>query len=181
MTDQATTAEARSNRAINVISVVVPVLVAVLLGMPRKVELGEWTKALPHVIGSINTATTAALVLGFAFIRFRLVTAHRAMMTLSFGLGIVFLVCYVTYHLSNPANRFAGEGPIRYVYFFTLITHVGFSLVVLPLVLRAMYFAVSGRFAEHRRVARFAYPIWLYVAATGVIVYLFVYHLYPAP
>jgi putative membrane protein len=169
------------NQAINVISVAVPLAVALLLGLPYKADLGSWTKTLPHVIGSINTVTTLALVLGFVFIKLRRIGAHRAMMALSFGLGVVFLICYITYHVSNPANRFAGTGAARPVYFFALITHVGFSLIVLPLVLRAMYFAVSGRFAEHRRIARFAYPIWLYVAVTGVLVYLFVYHLYPAP
>jgi putative membrane protein len=170
----------QSKIAINIISFVIPIVVAILLGIPRKLDLGEWTKSLPHVIGTINSLTAVALVLGFAFIKMKRIRLHQAMMTLSFGLGGVFLICYVTYHLSNPANRFTGEGLVRYVYYFTLITHVGLSLIVLPLVLRAMYFAANGRFQEHRRVARFAYPIWLYVAITGVLVYLFVYQLFPA-
>ncbi len=170
----------QSNLVINLISIIVPIVVAILLGLPQKVDLGPWTKKLPHVIGSINSVTSLALVLGLAFIKMRKIRLHQAMMTLSFALGGVFLVCYVTYHLSNPSNRFVGEGFIRYVYFFTLITHVGLSLVVLPLVLRAMYFAATERFEEHRRIARFAYPIWLYVAFTGVMVYAFVYHFFPA-
>lgn len=172
--------EKRSNLVINVISIVVPVVVAVLLGLPQKIELGEWTRSLPHVIGTINSVTAAALVLGLVFVKMKRIALHRAMMTLAFGLGGVFLVCYVTYHLSNPANRFTGEGFWRYVYFFALISHVLLSLIVLPLVLRAMYFAVTGQFEAHRRIVRFAYPIWLYVAVSGVTVYLFVYQLFPS-
>ena len=89
------------------------------------------------------------------------------------------LICYVTYHVSNPANKFNGEGAVRYVYFFLLITHIGLSLVVLPLVLRAMFYAVTGQFVRHQSVVRYAYPIWLYVSATGVIVYLMLYQLFP--
>ncbi len=170
----------QSNLAINLVSVVIPVVVAILLGIPTKLDLGSWTKNLPHVIGTINSITSILLVLGLIFIKLRKIGLHQTMMTLSFGLGGVFLVCYVIYHLSNPSNRFNGEGFVRGIYFFTLITHVGLSLVVLPLVLRAAYFAANKRFEEHRRVARFAYPIWLYVAVTGVLVYLFVYHLYPS-
>lgn len=170
----------RSNFFINAVSIIVPLVVAILLGLPNKLDLGAWTKSLPHVIGTINTVTTAALVLGLVFIKMRRIGAHQAMMTLAFALGGLFLVCYVLYHLTNPANRFTGEGFVRYIYFFTLITHIGFSLVVLPLVLRGMYFAATKQFAAHKRIVRYAYPIWLYVSATGVMVYVFVYQLYPA-
>jgi putative membrane protein len=169
-----------SNTTINLLSIIIPLVVALLLGIPTKLDLGGWTKSLPHVIGTVNTLTTIALVLGFVFIKMRRIGLHRAMMTLSFGLGVVFLICYVTYHLTNPSNRFTGEGFFRYLYLFILISHIGLSLVVLPLVLRAMYFSWQERFAEHRRVARFAFPIWLYVSVTGVLVYAFVYHLFPA-
>lgn len=169
----------KSNVFINTISIVIPVIVVILLGIP-KLDLGEWTRSLVHVIGLINSLTTVALVLGLIFIKLKKISLHQAMMTISFGLGGIFLVCYVLYHATNPANKFTGEGFIRYVYFFILITHIGFSFVVLPLVLRAMYFAATRQFAAHKKIVRFAYPIWLYVSATGVMVYLFVYHLYPA-
>lgn len=169
----------KSNIFINTISIVVPLLVVLLLSIP-KLDLGGWTRSLVHVIGLINTLTTVALVLGLIFIKLKKISLHQAMMTISFGLGGVFLICYVIYHLTNPANKFTGEGFIRYVYFFTLITHVGFSFVVLPLVLRAMYYAATRQFAAHKKIVRFAYPIWLYVSVTGVMVYLFVYHFFPA-
>jgi putative membrane protein len=170
----------KSNIFINTISIVVPLVVAILLGVQNKLDLGEWTRGLPHVIGTINTLTTLALILGLVFIKMKKISLHQSMMTLAFGLGGIFLVCYVIYHMTNPSNKFAGEGVVRYVYFFTLITHIGFSLVVLPLVLRAMYYAATRQFAAHKKIVRYAYPIWLYVSVTGVMVYLFVYQLFPA-
>ena len=176
----AQTAERANDKSIfwiNLLSVVVPVVVAVLLGLPAKLDLGAWTKSLSHVIGAINSLTTVLLVAGLIFIRQNKINLHRAAMTGAFSLGALFLICYVTYHLTNPANRYNGTGFSRYVYFFFLITHVLLSLVVLPLVLRAMFFAVTNRFDRHKRIVRYAYPIWLYVSASGVIVYLMLYHL----
>jgi len=172
--------ETKSKLLINVISIVVPVAVAVMLAFPNKLNLGEWTKNLSHVIGAVNTLTTAVLIAGLIFIKRKKIDYHRAAMTTAFALGGLFLICYITYHISNPANKFNGEGFIRYIYFFLLITHIGFSLVVLPLVLRAMFYALTNQFARHKSVVRFAYPIWLYVSATGVIVYLMLYQLFPA-
>ncbi|HEX8567947.1 MAG TPA: DUF420 domain-containing protein [Pyrinomonadaceae bacterium] len=176
----AQTAERANDKSIfwiNLLSVVVPVIVTVLLGLPAKLDLGAWTKSLSHVIGAINSLTTVLLVAGLIFIRQNKINLHRAAMTGAFSLGALFLICYVTYHLTNPANRYNGEGFSRYVYFFFLITHVLLSLIVLPLVLRAMFFAVTNRFDRHKRIVRYAYPIWLYVSASGVIVYLMLYHL----
>ena len=176
----AQTAERPNDKSIfwiNLLSVVVPVIVAILLGLQAKLDLGGWTKSLSHVIGAINSLTTVLLVAGLVFIRQNKINLHRAAMTGAFSLGALFLICYVTYLLTNPANRYNGEGFSRYVYFFFLITHVLLSLVVLPLVLRAMFFAVTNRFDRHKRIVRYAYPIWLYVSASGVIVYLMLYHL----
>jgi putative membrane protein len=176
----AQTAERPNDKSIfwiNLLSIVVPIVVAVLLGLPAKLDLGAWTKSLSHIIGAINSLTTVLLVAGLIFIRQNKINLHRAAMTGAFSLGALFLICYVTYHLTNPANRYNGAGFSRYVYFFFLITHVLLSLVVLPLVLRAMFFAVTNRFDRHKRIVRYAYPIWLYVSASGVIVYLMLYHL----
>ncbi|HEY0426625.1 MAG TPA: DUF420 domain-containing protein [Pyrinomonadaceae bacterium] len=172
--------EKNSRLFINTISIVVPIVVAVLLSLPNKLDLGAWTKNLAHAIGLINTLTTFTLIFGLVFIKTGKIEAHRLMMSISFALGGLFLICYVTYHLTNPANRFAGEGFVRYAYLFLLATHVLLSLVVLPLVLRAMFFAVTGQFARHKRVVRYAYPIWLYVSVSGVAVYLLLYQLFSA-
>jgi len=172
--------ELKSNLLINTLSIVIPMAVAVMLSFPNKLNLGEWTKNLSHVIGAVNSLTTIVLIAGLVFIKQKKIGLHRIAMTTAFTLGGLFLVCYVTYHTSNPANKFSGEGVPRYIYLFFLITHIGLSLVVLPLVLRAMLFGVTGQFARHKKIVRFAYPIWLYVSVTGVIVYLMLYQLFPS-
>lgn len=172
--------EKKSNLLINVISVVVPLAVVVMISFPNLLSFGDWTKILPHAIGGINFLTTVILIFGLIFIKLNKVHFHRFAMTSAFALGGLFLVCYVTYHISNPANKFNGEGFIRSIYLFVLITHIGLSLIVLPLVLRAMFFALTKQFARHKRIVKYAYPIWLYVSATGVIVYLMLYQLFPS-
>lgn len=172
--------ENKSRLLINIISVVVPLAVTGMLAFPNKLDLGGWTKNLSHVIGGINTLTTLALIAGFVFVKQKKVQQHRIAMTTAFALGGVFLICYVVYHSTNPANKFTGEGAARFLYLFLLITHIGLSLVVLPLVLRAMFFAVTRQFARHKKIVKYAYPIWLYVSASGVIVYLLLYHIFPA-
>jgi putative membrane protein len=159
---------------INVVSITVPLVVAILLGIRQKVDLGAWTKALPHVIGAINTLTSISLIYGLFLIKQKQIERHRKVMTFAFLLGGVFLICYVLYHLTNPSTSYGGEGFVRYFYYFILISHILLSLVVLPLVLRAYYFAWIGEFVSHRKLTRFAFPIWLYVSITGVIAYLMI-------
>lgn len=166
--------EKRSMTLINVISVAVPVVVAVLLGIRQKVDLGEWTKVLPHLIGAINTLTSILLIYGFFLITRKQIARHRRVMSMAFLMGGVFLVCYVLYHLTNPSTSYGGTGAVKYFYYFILISHILLSLVVLPLVLRAYYFAWIKAFDLHRKLTRFAFPIWLYVSITGVIAYLMI-------
>jgi putative membrane protein len=165
---------------INILSVAVPLAVVGMLAIPYKLDLGSWTKALAHVIGVINTLTTILLVFGLILIWQNKIELHRRVMTGAFTLGAFFLVCYVIYHLTNPPNRFTGTGLARGIYLFVLFSHIALSMVVLPLVLRAMFFAVTGQFSRHKSIVRYAYPIWLYVSATGVIAYFMLYHLYRA-
>lgn len=161
-------------RIINVLAVVIPVAVALLLGIRQKIDLGAWTKVLPHVIGVINTATAVLLLLGFYFIKQKNITAHRQVMTAAFLLGAVFLVCYILYHISNESTPFGGEGVIRPVYYFLLISHILLSIVVVWFVLRAVYFGYTNQIAQHRKAVKWALPIWLYVSVSGVIVYLMI-------
>jgi putative membrane protein len=169
-----------SNFIINLISIIVPLVVAVLLAFPNKFELGLWTKNLPHIIGSVNSLTTLVLIVGLISIKLGKINFHRYSMISAFLCGFVFLICYVTYHLSNPSNKFSGEGAVRYLYLIILLTHILLSLVVLPLVLRAMFYGLTKQFVKHKRIVKFAYPIWLYVSVTGVIVYLMLYQLFPS-
>ena len=166
--------EKRATLAVNILSVAIPVVVVILLGIRTKVDLGAWTKTLPHAIGAINSITSVLLILGLVAQKMANIRMHRLAMTTAFLLGAVFLVCYVTYHLTNRSTVFGGSGMKRVFYYAVLISHIGLSLVVLPLVLRAFLFALTNQIARHRRVAKYAYPIWLYVSTTGVIVYLMI-------
>ncbi len=166
--------EQKANRLINILAIAIPVAVAVLLGIRQKVDLGEWTTWLPHINGVINSLTSILLVAGLIFIKQRNIEAHRLTMLAAFTLGSLFLVSYVLYHLSNESTPFGGEGAIRPVYYFLLISHIVLSVVVVWFVLKAVYFATSGQYERHRKVVRWAYPIWLYVSTTGVIVYLLI-------
>ena len=160
--------------AINVLSVVIPVAVALLIGIRQKLPLGDWTTALPHVIGALNAATALLMVAAIVAIKQKKVELHRRLMTTAFVLGAIFLVTYIIYHISNPSTSYGGEGAIRYLYYFLLISHVLLSIVVVRFVLLAMYYALSRQFADHKRIVKIAYPVWLYVSVTGVIVYLMI-------
>lgn len=166
--------KALSIKTINLLSVVIPVAVAVLLGLPKKLDLGEWTRSLPVLIAIINSTTAVLLIAALVAIKKGNRDAHRKLMTGSMVLGALFLVCYVIYHLTNPSTSFGGEGAIRWFYYFILISHILLSLVVLPLVLRAFFFAVIGSFDRHVKIVKYAYPIWLYVSITGVLAYLLI-------
>jgi putative membrane protein len=164
-----------SMTTINIVSVVIPIVVAVLLGIQSKPDLGTWTKILPHLNAIINSFTAVLLIIGLVLIKRKDTQAHRVIMTTAFFLGGLFLVFYVVYHLTNNSTTFGGAGAIRYFYYFILISHILLSLIVLPLVLRAFYFAAFQQdFVAHKKVVKWAYPIWLYVSITGVIAYLLI-------
>lgn len=162
-------------RWIWVIAVIVPVLVAILLFMPSKIDLAsDWVYFLPHLNAVINSAATVALIAGAMFIKKNNIAYHKAAMTAAFGLGAIFLVSYVVYHASAESTTFGGEGWIRSVYYFILITHIVFAAVALFPILLAYYYGYTDQRAKHKKVVKFAFPIWLYVTVTGVIVYLMI-------
>lgn len=166
--------EVKSTKFINIVSVIIPLVVAILLVLPQKAQLGQWTKMLPHINAFINSLTSVVLVIAVWAIKSKKIELHQNLMRFAFVLGAIFLVFYVLYHLTNESTKFGGVGSIRYFYYFILISHILLSLVVLPFVLRAMYFAVTKQFAEHKKVTKIAFPIWLYVSVTGVIAYLMI-------
>ncbi|GAB4025975.1 DUF420 domain-containing protein [Spirosoma koreense] len=166
--------ERKANRLINILAIAIPVAVAVLLGIRQKVDLGNWTTYLPHINGIINSLTSVLLLMGFYFIKRKKIEAHKRTMLTAFTLGSLFLVSYVLYHLTNESTPFGGEGWVRPVYYFLLITHIVLSIVVVWFVLRAVYYASSGQIAKHKQTVKYAFPIWLYVSITGVIVYLMI-------
>jgi putative membrane protein len=161
-------------RIINILAIAIPVAVAALLGIRQKIDLGTWTKVLPHVIGVINTLTALFLIAGYYFVKRKNLAAHRQAMTGAFLLGAVFLVCYILYHISNESTPFGGQGVVRPVYYFLLISHITLSIVVVWFVLRAVYFGYTNQIVAHRKAVKWALPIWLYVSISGVIVYLMI-------
>ena len=166
--------EKRNFNVIRILSIVIPIAVAILLGIRTKVDLGTWTKTLPHINAVINSLTALLLIVGRVFIAQKNRTRHSLSMRMAFLLGSLFLVSYVLYHLSNQSTSFGGEGTIRYLYFFVLISHILLSVVVVPFVLFTFSRALSGNFERHKALAKFTFPIWLYVAITGVVVYLMI-------
>ena len=163
-----------NRRVINILSIAIPVAVALLIGIRQKIPLGAWTSVLPDVIGGLNAATSLLLVAAVVAIKQRKVELHRKLMTTAFVLGAIFLVTYILYHISNPSTAYGGEGAIRYVYYFLLITHILLSIVVVRYVLLAMYYALTQQFNDHQRIVKIAFPLWLYVSVTGVVVYLMI-------
>jgi len=161
---------------IGVLSVVIPIAVAILLFKPSSLlEFnGNWVYMLPHINGIINTVTSVFLILGVVFIKKGNKTVHEMCMTVAFSLGSIFLISYIIYHASVEATSFGGEGAIRYIYFTLLLTHILLAIIVVPFVLLAVYYAWSGNFEKHKKIVKYTFPIWLYVSVTGVIVYLMI-------
>ena len=158
-----------------VISVLVPLLVAFLLFMPQKLDVGqEWVYFLPHMNAVINTAASVALILGLVFIKNNKILYHRTAMTTAFSLGFVFMISYVIYHASAESTSFGGDGMVRNIYYFLLLTHIVLAAVALFPILLAYYYGYTGNYARHRKIVRYAYPIWLYVSISGVLVYLMI-------
>lgn len=166
--------EQKNNRVITILSIAIPVAVAVILGIRQKIDLGSWTTYLPHINGIINSITSVLLLMGLYFIRQKNIIAHKRTMLAAFTFGSLFLVSYVLYHLTNESTPFGGEGWVRPVYYFLLVSHIVLSIVVVWFVLRAVYFALSGQIIKHKQTVKYAFPIWLYVSVTGVIVYIMI-------
>jgi putative membrane protein len=135
--------------------------------------------SLAPLNAALNATAAALLVAGFISIRRHRVRAHRAFMLSAFAVSLAFFVTYCAYHYHVGDVRFSGRGWVRPVYFTILISHVSAAAVIVPLVLITLTRALRGRFVRHRRIARWTWPIWVYVSVTGVVVYLMVYRLYP--
>jgi putative membrane protein len=159
-------------KLIIVLSIVIPLVVAVLFGLPP-VDGYDLT-FLPPIYATINGATAVLLLVSYWAIRNKKRSLHEALNKVCIGLSASFLVMYVAYHMTSPATHYGGEGVWRGIYFFILITHIALSVVVIPFVLFTFSRALAGNFERHRRIAKFTFPIWLYVATTGVIVYLMI-------
>jgi len=160
------------NTLITVVSVVVPSVVAVLFNV--KIPNVERLGFLPPLYASINALTAFLLIIALWAILNGKRRLHQNLMTTCIGLSVLFLVMYIAYHMTSESTSYGGEGVIRYVYFFILVSHILLSIVIIPLVLKTYTFAYLKDFKTHRKWAKITFPIWLYVAISGVIVYLMI-------
>jgi putative membrane protein len=135
--------------------------------------------ALPHLNAVLNATSGVLLLTGFYFIRRRRIKAHLTCMLAALAASVVFLSSYLIYHAHHGTTRFAGQGVARPVYFFILTTHTILAVVIVPLIIITLRRALRGDYGRHMRLARWTFPLWLYVSVTGVLVYLMLYQLYP--
>jgi len=140
----------------------------------------EYISYLPHLNAILNSTSALLLIAGYFFIRRKRVREHRNCQMAAVFTSTLFLISYLTYHYYHGDTRFLGQGIVRPIYFAVLITHVILAMAIVPLVLLTVFRAIRGEFDRHRRIARWTLPLWLYVSATGVFVYVMLYHLYPS-
>jgi len=154
------------------LSIVLPIAVAALYVLP-KTETTLFS-FLPLLNAIINGTTFLILIAALVAIKNKNIVLHKRLMWTALVLSVVFLLSYVLYHATTPSTSFGGEGTIKYIYFFILLTHILMSAIVVPLVLLTLVRALSEKFDQHRKIAKITLPIWLYVTLTGVLVYLMI-------
>lgn len=164
--------EKQFNRWITLISIVIPVVVALLFGL--RIPNVEPLSFLPPVYAGINGLTALLLLCALWAIKNGRQRLHQRLMTSCIFLSLLFLLMYVAYHMTSDSTPFGGEGLLRTVYFFILISHILLSVAVIPLVLKTYAKAYLKDFEGHRKLARITFPVWLYVALSGVVVYVLI-------
>jgi len=163
--------EAPYKKLIIALSVVIPLAVAILF----RVKIGGFDLSfLPPIYAAINGITAVLLIVAVWAIKNKKRDLHELLMKCCIALSATFLVMYILYHMTSDPTPYGGEGVIRYVYYFILITHIVLSVFITPLVLFTFSRALAGTFVSHKKLAKFTFPIWLYIAVTGVIVYLMI-------
>ncbi len=155
-----------------ILSIVIPIAVAVLFTV--RIPGVERMGFLPPIYATINAITAILLIAAVMQIKKGNRKTHELLMKSAIGCSVLFLLMYVAYHMTSDSTSYGGEGVIRYVYFFLLISHILLSITIIPFVLITYVRAISGDFVRHKKLARITFPLWLYVAVTGVIVYFMI-------
>ena len=158
------------------LSIIIPIVVALLMLFPTVFHIESENydfSSLPFFHAILNGSTSVLLITGFILIKNKKTNLHKLAMLSAFVLSAVFLVSYVISKLTNEPVPFGGEGFIRYIYFFILISHILLSIPVLPLALFSIYRGITGDIGKHKSLVKWTFPIWIYVAITGVLVYVF--------
>lgn len=159
------------NKLIVVLSVAIPLVVALLFGVKIDAELPVF---LPPIYASTNAFTSLILVLAFIAIQNKKIKLHERLMKLAIILSVCFLVMYVAYHMTSDSTKFGGEGFVKYFYYFILLTHIVLSVAVIPFVLITYVRAITNNIEKHKKIAKITFPLWLYVTITGVLVYIMI-------
>jgi len=163
-------AQKKYNRLINAVSIAVPVVVALLFGI--RIPNVDPLAFLPPVYASINGITAVLLVAALVAIKKKNIRLHENLMKTSVACSLLFLLMYVAYHMTSDPTEYLGD--MKSVYYFILISHIILSVVVIPLVLHSYVRAYTGEYKAHKKIVKYAFPVWLYVAVTGVIVYIMI-------
>tara|TARA_B100000123_G_scaffold261714_1_gene229158 strand:- start:1205 stop:1717 length:513 start_codon:yes stop_codon:yes gene_type:complete len=156
---------------IKIISVVIPLVVAILFRVKIDYDLPIF---LPPIYATINAITALLLVFALIAIKRKKIALHQRLMQSCIVLSLLFLVMYIAYHMTTDPTPFLGEGNVKTLYFFILISHIVLSVALIPLVLISYVRAFQKEFPEHKKISKITFPIWLYVAVTGVIVYIMI-------
>lgn len=164
-------ASKKYNRLIVVLSIAIPLVVAVLFGVKIDVKLPVF---LPPVYAGINALTSVILIAALLAVKSKKIDLHRQLMISAIVLSALFLVMYVLYHMTSDSTSFGGEGYIKYLYYGVLISHILLSIVVIPFVLITFARGITNDIERHKRIAKITFPLWLYVTISGVIVYLMI-------
>ena len=173
MLPSSSTPDRRTFPVILALSAAVASFLIWLIYFKGKVAAPDWVGALPAANACFNSMSALCLILGYINIRRGNRAVHMRFMLTATGFSTLFLLSYITYHFFHGDTLFSGRGWVRPVYFFILISHIGLSMIALPFILGTLWFGLRGEFAFHKRIARWTFPIWLYVSVTGVVVYLF--------
>lgn len=174
--------EKKYNKWIVILSVIIPLVVAALF----RVKLSDFgidvkpLSFLPPIYATINGITAVLLVFAVRAIKNGNRSLHERLVKTAITCSVLFLLMYVAYHMTSDSTPYGGEGAMRGIYFFILITHIVLSIIIIPFVLITYVRGLSGNFAKHRKIAKITFPLWLYVAVSGVIVYLMIspYYVY---
>lgn len=163
--------EKKYNTLIVVLSIAIPVVVAVLFGVKIDATLPVF---LPPIYAAINAVTAGVLIVALIAIKKKKIKLHERLMKLAIVLSVLFLVMYVAYHMTSDSTKFGGEGAVAYIYYFILISHILLSVAVIPFVLITYVRAIANNIERHKKIAKITFPLWLYVAITGVVVYIMI-------
>ncbi len=152
-------------------SVIIPLAVAALFGIKVDVDLPIF---LPPVYASINASTALVLIMAVWSIKSNKRKLHERLMKTAILLSVIFLMLYIAYHITSDSTIYGGTGIIKYFYYFILISHILLSIAVIPFVLITYFRAITSDFKRHKKIARFTFPLWLYVTISGVLVYIMI-------